>query len=102
MMPDPPTDPAAQSDRPPAAALAVTPAAIPPNQAKDRPAFRLMLAHGAGAGMDSPFLENLSHLVAGRGIGVIRFEFTYMAARRTGGKRRPPPKAAWRRRWPCR
>lgn len=54
---------------------------------------RLLLAHGAGAAMTSPLLEQLTALLATQGIGVSRFEFAYMAARRTGGKRRPPPAA---------
>lgn len=54
---------------------------------------RLVLAHGAGAAMDSPFMTAVAERLAARGIGVIRFEFAYMAARRSGGKRRPPPAA---------
>jgi predicted alpha/beta-hydrolase family hydrolase len=54
---------------------------------------RLILAHGAGAPMTSPFMETFAGLLVERGIAVRRFEFGYMAARRTGGKRRPPPKA---------
>lgn len=57
------------------------------------PVARLLLAHGAGAAMDSPFLEQMAALLAERGIETWRFEFPYMAARRTGGKKRPPPKA---------
>lgn len=53
----------------------------------------LILAHGAGAMMTSPFLETMAGLIAERGITVHRFEFAYMAARRETGKRRPPPKA---------
>ena len=56
-------------------------------------AWTLLLAHGAGAGMETPFLEQMSALLTARGIRVVRFEFGYMAARRTGGKRRPAPKA---------
>jgi uncharacterized protein len=56
-------------------------------------AARLILAHGAGAPMTSPFMETFARLLAERGLVVTRFEFGYMAARRTGGKRRPPPKA---------
>ena len=59
----------------------------------DHAAATLVLAHGAGAGMDSPFLTLISELLAARDIAVARFEFAYMAARRGGGKRRPPPKA---------
>jgi len=53
----------------------------------------LLLAHGAGAPMTSPFLELIADLLGERGIATLRFEFAYMAARRNGGKRRPPPKA---------
>lgn len=54
---------------------------------------RLLLAHGAGAAMSSPFMNNIAALLAQRGVAVSRFEFSYMAARRNGGKRRPPPRA---------
>jgi len=53
----------------------------------------LVLAHGAGAPMTSPFMETVTGLLVERGLRVSRFEFPYMAARRQGGKRRPPPKA---------
>lgn len=53
----------------------------------------LIFAHGAGAAMDSPFLEKFAALLAGQNLCVHRFEFSYMAGRRTGGSRRPPPKA---------
>lgn len=43
--------------------------------------------------MTSSFLEAVAGLLAARGIAVTRFEFDYMAARRNGGKRRPPPRA---------
>ena len=56
-------------------------------------AARFLCAHGAGAAMDSPFLSLFANLLAERSIQTIRFEFSYMAARRDGGKRRPPPKA---------
>lgn len=52
----------------------------------------LVLAHGAGAAMGSEWLNRMSGLLAERGIRVARFEFGYMAARRTGS-RKPPPKA---------
>lgn len=53
----------------------------------------LVFSHGAGAGMSSVFLERLSALLADAGVCVHRFEFAYMAARRNGGSRRPPPRA---------
>lgn len=54
---------------------------------------RLLLAHGAGAAMDSPFMELFASMLSARGIAVTRFEFAYMAARRNGGSRKPPPRA---------
>ncbi len=59
----------------------------------ERPVAVLALAHGAGAPMDSPFMDGIAARLAGRGVSVARFEFAYMAARRDGGKRKPPPKA---------
>jgi len=38
-------------------------------------------------------MEKMATLLSARGLQVSRFEFEYMAARRTGGKRRPPPRA---------
>src|SRR6218665_3742494 len=52
----------------------------------------LVLAHGAGAPMDSPWMDAVAALLGERGIRVVRFEFAYMAARREGG-RRPAPRA---------
>ncbi len=53
---------------------------------------RLVLAHGAGAPMDSPFMETVAHGLADHGVCVYRFEFPYMEARRTGSKK-PPDRA---------
>ncbi len=53
----------------------------------------LLFAHGAGAGMESPFLGQIAELLAARQVRVLRFEFAYMASRRATGKRKPPPKA---------
>jgi len=60
----------------------------------------IILAHGAGAPMDSDFMNNVSRRFAQR-YTVWRFEFPYMAARRDTGKRRPPDREpvllqAWR------
>jgi len=54
---------------------------------------RLLLAHGAGAPMDSPFMNAIADSVAAAGIEVIRFEFEYMAKRREDGTRRGPDRA---------
>ncbi|PJE30648.1 Alpha/beta hydrolase family protein [Pseudooceanicola marinus] len=52
----------------------------------------LLLAHGAGASMDTPWMTALTAVLAGHGLRVARFEFAYMAGRRTGGSKRPPPR----------
>jgi predicted alpha/beta-hydrolase family hydrolase len=49
-----------------------------------------VFAHGAGAAMDSPFMEAVAHGLGEAGIRVARFEFPYMAARRTSGTRKAP------------
>ena len=51
---------------------------------------RILLAHGAGAGMEHAFLAELSRLLAGPEIEVVRFNFPYMSKRALDGKRRPP------------
>lgn len=56
-------------------------------------AATLLLAHGAGAAMDSGFMNRFAGHAAKAGIDVARFEFAYMAGRRDGGRKRPPPKA---------
>lgn len=53
----------------------------------------LLLAHGAGAPMDSSFMTRIAEACAAEGLAVARFEFGYMAKRRTTGKKTPPPKA---------
>jgi uncharacterized protein len=45
-----------------------------------------LFAHGAGAPMDSPFMQRVAEGVAASGIRVIRFEFPYMQRRRKTGK----------------
>jgi uncharacterized protein len=50
----------------------------------------LVLAHGAGGPMDSPFLNRFASGVAAEGFRVARFEFPYMSARRHGGRRGAP------------
>lgn len=59
-----------------------------PNPSAGAPLFAL--AHGAGAPMDSPSLNALAAGLGAAGLRVARFEFPYMAARRTGGKRGAP------------
>ena len=53
----------------------------------------ILLAHGAGAAMDSPGMTLIAEALAEAELKVVRFEFGYMAQRRVGGSRKPPPKA---------
>ncbi len=76
-----------------------------------RPVARLLLAHGAGAPMDSPFMQAMAEHLARENISVVRFEFPFMVKRRQSGKRQPPDRQnvllhTWQewtqRRWPDR
>lgn len=51
-----------------------------------------LFAHGSGVGMGSDFMSEMASGLAARGVRSARFEFAYMAARRTGGSKRPPPR----------
>ncbi len=53
-------------------------------------AATVLLAHGAGAPMDSPFLASMAGGLAQRGWRVVRFEFPYMARARETGRRQGP------------
>ncbi|RUM06511.1 alpha/beta family hydrolase [Rhizobium chutanense] len=55
--------------------------------------FTILLAHGAGAPMDSASMTSAAEALATVGFRVARFEFAYMAARRTAEGRKPPPRA---------
>lgn len=49
-------------------------------------AATVVLAHGAGAPMDSPFMAAMAKGLAANGWRVVRFEFPYMARKRHSGK----------------
>src|SRR5262249_45991170 len=53
-------------------------------------AATLVLAHGAGAGMDTAFMNAFAQGLANAGLRVVRFEFPYMHQRRAAGKGGPP------------
>jgi len=60
-----------------------------------------LFAHGAGGAMGTPWMTRVARGLAELGIRVVRFEFPYMAKRRTGGKRGAPDREpvlleAWR------
>ncbi len=50
----------------------------------------VLLAHGAGAPMDSPFMAAIAGGLAQRGWRVVRFEFPSMARQRSTGRRHGP------------
>jgi len=56
-------------------------------------AVTVLLAHGAGAPMDSASMNAAAKALAAEGFRVARFEFGYMAGRRTEAGKKPPPKA---------
>ncbi len=53
-----------------------------------------VVAHGAGAAMDTPFMNFFADGLATKELRVARFEFAYMAARRTTEKRPGPDREA--------
>ncbi|MGF2735112.1 alpha/beta family hydrolase [Marinobacter sp. DUT-1] len=63
---------------------------IKSNYYQNQPKVVLILAHGAGAPADSPFMEELAGALDAEGIAAVRFEFPYMQKRREDGKKRPP------------
>ncbi len=57
--------------------------------AKTETRFLYVFAHGAGAGMNHPFMQRASEALEARGVATHRFEFPYMQAK----KSRPDPPA---------
>jgi predicted alpha/beta-hydrolase family hydrolase len=74
-------------DGPPLPALWLAPA---------RPAATIVLAHGAGSGMRTPFMAGVAEGLAERDVATLRFEFAYMAAGRRAPERPPALLRAWR------
>ena len=64
------------------------------NRPPGAPLATLILAHGAGAGMDHPVLEFLAQSLAVQGFAVARFNFDYMQKSLDLGRRSPPSKQA--------
>lgn len=52
-----------------------------------------VFAHGAGAPLNSSFMEHVAQGLSEQGIRVIRFNFDYMQQRIETGSRRPPERA---------
>jgi uncharacterized protein len=85
------------------------------DRAEGRPrGSAILLAHGAGAGADHPWLETMAARLASRGFDVMRFHYPYMERAARDGKRSAPDRApalesahlaaidAFRRRFPDR
>ncbi|MEO5780291.1 MULTISPECIES: alpha/beta family hydrolase [Arthrobacter] len=62
----------------------------------DNPSATLVVAHGAGAGMDHPFLRGFTGALNDAGIATLRFNFPYREAGRKFPDRPPLAIAAWR------
>ena len=52
--------------------------------------WTLILAHGAGQGMSSPFMAHIAGALGRAGVRVVRFEFPYMAEMRRTDYHKPP------------
>src|SRR3974377_663387 len=50
-----------------------------------------VMAHGAGAGMDHPFMVHVARKLALRGVATLRYQFPYMER---GARRPDPPQVA--------
>ncbi|WP_309989019.1 alpha/beta family hydrolase [Paenarthrobacter nitroguajacolicus] len=62
----------------------------------DHPSATLVVAHGAGAGMEHPFLQGFAEAMADEGVATLRFNFPYREAGRRFPDRPPLAVAAWR------
>ena len=56
----------------------------------------LVIAHGAGSGMDHPFLVGFTRAMNDLGVATMRFNFPYMEAGRRSPDRPPVAVAAWK------
>jgi predicted alpha/beta-hydrolase family hydrolase len=59
------------------------------------PVATLVLGHGAGAGMDHPFMAGFSRAISGEGVATLRFNFPYIER----GRRSPDPERVLRETW---
>jgi len=56
----------------------------------------IVVAHGAGAGMDHPFMVGFTREINELGVATLRFNFPYMEAKRRSPDPAPVAIAAWR------
>ncbi|MDK2594850.1 alpha/beta fold hydrolase [Pseudoalteromonas obscura] len=57
------------------------------------PVAQFVFAHGAGAGSDSDFMQDMAAKLAEQGIDVALFDFEYMETAKALNKKRPPDRA---------
>ena len=62
----------------------------------EHPFATLVLAHGAGAGMEHPFMRGFTDALNQEGVSTLRFNFPYREAGRKFPDRPPMAIAAWR------
>ena len=60
-----------------------------------KPPATLVVAHGAGAGMDHPFMAGFTRAMNDEGIATLRFNFSYIE----NGRRSPDPESLLRETW---
>ncbi len=71
-------------------------ATLYPASAAGRRHVLLVLAHGAGAGQQSPFIVHYATGLAGRGLDVVTFDFAYLSRGRKTPDRAPVLEATFR------
>jgi len=71
-------------------------ATLSPATAAGRRHVLLVLAHGAGAGQQSPFMVHYATGLAGRGLDVVTFDFAYLSRGRKTPDRAPVLEATFR------
>lgn len=59
------------------------------------PVATLVLGHGAGAGMEHPFMAGFSRAISDEGVATLRFNFPYIER----GRRSPDPERVLREAW---
>jgi predicted alpha/beta-hydrolase family hydrolase len=60
------------------------------------PSAAIVVAHGAGAGMDHPFLVGFARACADEGLATLRFNFPYLESGRRSPDTEPVLRDAWR------
>lgn len=55
----------------------------------ENPVAQFIFAHGAGAGSDSDFMQEMAKLLASKGVQVGLFDFEYMQQAKQEGKKTP-------------